>query len=161
TVEAGMAIVDEARLIFADADALGAWEHDRPLDGLADFVFWGQDAGRLARETGAPALADGQWGWLDRPPDEGLRLGTPAGETKARLTLALGTDFRPHSHNWQLMRQVWASPTQAGTVDIGGARMCGFATSWGDGIFPVLCDLDAEDRLVRVCADLGCDEIVE
>jgi hypothetical protein len=33
--------VDNARFVFADADALSSSEHVRPLDGLADLVLWG------------------------------------------------------------------------------------------------------------------------
>ena len=28
--------IDRARFVFADADALSAWEHDKPIDGLAE-----------------------------------------------------------------------------------------------------------------------------
>ncbi|MEU1395023.1 hypothetical protein ABZ403_03000 [Micromonospora zamorensis] len=34
--------VDYARFVFAGADALESWVHNRPLDGLADVVFWGR-----------------------------------------------------------------------------------------------------------------------
>lgn len=36
----GEVMVDWARLAFVDADALSAWQHDVPIDGKADFVFW-------------------------------------------------------------------------------------------------------------------------
>jgi len=31
--------VDYARLLIADFDVLGAWQHEDSLDGLSDFVF--------------------------------------------------------------------------------------------------------------------------
>jgi hypothetical protein len=43
--------VDHTRFAFADSDALGHWEHDDSLDGLADVVFWGED--EVAAEFGA------------------------------------------------------------------------------------------------------------
>ena len=71
------------------------------------------------------------------------------------------TDFRPHSHHFLAMKQVRTTPTESGTVEVGGARVCIFMTSWGDGFFPVYRDVDARGRLVRVCIDLGNDEIVQ
>jgi hypothetical protein len=58
--------------------------------------------------------------------------------------------FRPHSHHWQVMRQVRASEFEAGSVDIGDARLLGAMTTWGDGYFPVSADLDASGALVAV-----------
>ena len=72
---AGTVAVDEARLMFADIDALGQWQHEKPLDGKADFVFWGRDAERAAQTTGAADLGDGQWGWLNLPVRETVQRG--------------------------------------------------------------------------------------
>ena len=71
------------------------------------------------------------------------------------------TDFRPHSHHFLVMRQVRASPTESGTLEVGGAMICTFMTSWGDGFFPVYRDLDVGERLVRVRINLGYERIVE
>ncbi len=56
--------------------------------------------------------------------------------------------------------QVRSSITESGTLEVGGASVCGFMTSWGDGFFPVVRDLDANGRLVRIRIEVGCDEIV-
>ena len=69
-------------------------------------------------------------------------------------------DFRPHSHHYHVMERVRGSATESGTIETGGAILCGFMTSWGDGIFPVEPDLDAEGRLVRLRVELGCNAIV-
>jgi hypothetical protein len=70
-------------------------------------------------------------------------------------TLMFATDFRPHSHHYYAMRQVRSTPTESGMIDVGGARMCVFMTSWGDGIYPVVCDLDENGLLLRVRLELG------
>jgi hypothetical protein len=59
-------------------------------------------------------------------------------------------DFRPHSHHWQVMRQIRASGLGTGTVDIGDARLLCTMTTWGDGHFPVSADLDASGCVVAV-----------
>lgn len=157
----GQSGVDWARLMLADADALGEWLHHDALDGKADCVFWGRDAQPLADAVGAQQLGEGEFGWLDLPV-------TQAGErvqTVERARVDPGwkvrVDFRPHSHHWQLMQQVRASTTESGTVEIGAAKLCGFMTSWGDGIFEVLADRDAAGRLVRVTVDCGTDAMVD
>jgi hypothetical protein len=55
------------------------------------------------------------------------------------------------------MRQVRASETGSGTIEVGGARILFTLTSWGDGFFPVYADRDAEGELVavRVAFDMG------
>jgi hypothetical protein len=155
-------MVDEARLLFGDADALGSWRHDEPLDGRADFVFWGSDAPRAARRLRAPAVPgeDGTFGWLGLPAADAGRRGARVVNLRGRTGWQLATDYRPHSHHWEVMRQVRASPTSSGTVRVGGARVCGLMTSWGDGIYPVFRDLDRAGRLVRLRVELGGPETV-
>jgi hypothetical protein len=160
TEQAATVAVDEARLGVFDVDAVGAWRHDESLDGLADFVFWGRDAEALARETGAPPLEDGNYGWRDLPIGEAARRGTRVKDVRDGRGLKAATDFRPHSHHYQVMKQVRASPTDSGTIEVAGAWTCTFMTSWGDGVYPVYRDLDARGRLVRVRIDLGNDETV-
>jgi hypothetical protein len=155
-------MVDEARLLFGDADALGAWRHDEPLDGRADFVFWGADAARAARRLRAPALPgeEGTFGWLDLPTAEAQRHGARVTGLRERTGWRFAVGSWPHSHHWQVMRQVRASPTDSGTVEVGGAQLCGFMTSWGDGLYPVFRDLDRAGRLVRLRVELGGPETV-
>jgi hypothetical protein len=153
-------VVDRARLMFADADALGAWQHHRPLDGQADFVFWGRDAEPAAHETGAPAGPNGNFGWLDLPVAEAVQRAKQVEELRAQRGWALATDFRPHSHHYQVMKQVRGGATESGSIVVGGARVCGFMTSWGDGVYPVFLDLDERDRLVRIRVELGGEDTV-
>ncbi len=158
---AGTVAVDESRLMFADVDALGQWRHEEPLDGQADFVFWGRDAERVGREAGAVDLGNGQWGWVDLPVREAVRRGMAVEQLRGEKGYKMATDFRPHSHHYLVMKQVRATPTKSGTVEVGGSKVCTFMTSWGDGFFPVYRDLDTDGRLVRVRIDLGNDQIVE
>lgn len=150
TEQVGDVMVDWARLAFADADALGAWEHDASLDGKADFVFWGRDAQIAAETTSATILDHGQFGWLDLPIDKAVKRGTAVEELRETRDLKFATDFRPHSHHYLMMRQVRATETESGTIDVGDSKMCGFMTTWGDGVFPVERDLDAIGNLVAV-----------
>ncbi len=155
-------MVDEARLMFGDADALGAWRHDEPLDGRADFLFWGADAAKAARRLRAPEAAEeGTFGWVDLPAAEAERHAGRVAGLRERMGWGFATDYRPHSHHWGVMRQVRTSATDSGTVDVGGARVCGFMTTWGDGIYPVYRDLDRAGRLVRLRVELGGPETVE
>jgi hypothetical protein len=147
--------VDWARLAFGDADAIGSWVHEDPIDGLADVVFWGRSEAEAASVHDAPMLdiagEAGVYGWTD--------LSLPAAIDKARAVIEwaesdvdrkLMVDFRPHSHHWQVMRQVRASETGSGMVEIGGARVLFAQTSWGDGLFPVHADRDAAGELVAI-----------
>jgi len=154
----GWAGVDWARLMFADVDALGDWHHNKALDGMADCVFWGQDEEPLAQALGAPRLDDG-FGWLNLP--VGYARQRVRTVEDARMNgWKVAVDFRPHSHHWQLMRQVRASASQSGTVELGAAKLCGFMTSWGDAIFNTMVERDAVGRLVRLTIDCGNEEMV-
>lgn len=44
-------------------------------------------------------------------------------------------DFRPHTHQWQVMRDVRATRTESGVIDLAGGSLCMFMTTWGDGGF--------------------------
>ena len=151
TVELGRVAVDTARLLFADADALGAWVHDEAIDGLADFVFWGQDAAKTAAATGAKDLGEATFGWADVPVEEAIEHGMDVEDHRDDEGLVFATDFRPHSHHHRMLSQMRDSADEAGTLALGPASLVAFFTMWGDGEFPVLLDLDADDRPVR-CA---------
>lgn len=159
----GHVLVDTARLMAVDAEALGAWNDYDPVDGKADVVFWGRDAEAAAKEVGAtPLRLDGErnlFGWQDLPLEVALDRGhrIKAARTGDRK---YAFDFWPHTHHWQVMRDVRASATESGVLGLGGADLCMFMTSWGDGAFPVDVDLDGAGLLVRVCIELGCDDIV-
>ncbi|MET9563569.1 hypothetical protein [Streptomyces tauricus] len=155
SVELGEIRVDWARLLFGDADALSAWQHDEPVDGLADVAFWGAAEAEAATEFAAPDLGEpgekGVKGWTGLPLPDAMRLATALFDWKdADPRRRLMVDFRPHSHHWQIMRAVRASPLEAGTVQVGGAQVLCAMTGQGDGWFPVSADLDPTGRLVSV-----------
>ncbi|GAB3914748.1 hypothetical protein GCM10029964_126760 [Kibdelosporangium lantanae] len=141
--------VDWARLSFADADALTAWRHLKPADGKADVAFWGRDAAEAAAAHGAVELPEGVHGWEDL----GLAEAIERYETVESWQQANGKrmmlDFRPHSHHWQVMRDVRASATESGEIEVGGGRIVFAMTTWGDGYFPTYADY-AGDELVAV-----------
>lgn len=155
TVDVGVVGVDAARLVFADADALDLWRHEESLDGLADVAFWGIDAPAAAQEfTAAPLTTPGDggsYGWTDLPVRSAVRRAmTVQSWRDAEPGRRLAMDFRPHSHHWQVMRQVRASDTESGTLRLGTAQILFAMTSWGDGIFPVQVDRDAAGDLLAV-----------
>ncbi|MFT3837465.1 MAG: hypothetical protein QM723_10770 [Myxococcaceae bacterium] len=158
TIEAGSVPVDFARLMFIDSAAVARWEHEQPTDGRADFVFWGRDAAQAAAQTNAPKLSDGQFGWVDLEVAAAVTHGRAVEALRGPLKFA--TDFRPHSHHFHLLAQMRGTSTESGTLEVGGARCCGFFTQWGDGVFPVRTELDSEGGLVRIVVELGTKEAV-
>jgi len=154
--------IDQARFVFADADALNSWEHIRPLDGLADLVFWGRDQEQVAAEFGAPRLGDSvdsQYGWVDLPVKEAYQRGL-AIETRRNEPGGpkFAFDFRPHSHHWQVMGLVRASAQEAGVIQVGGADILMAMTSVGDGFFPVHLDVDADGIPVALRIDIARED---
>ncbi|MFE5941943.1 hypothetical protein [Streptomyces sp. NPDC056480] len=149
--------VDWARVLFGDVDALGTWQHDEPVDGLADVAFWGAAADEAAAVFAAPELGepgeDGVRGWTGLPVSEAMDRARALTRWKDETGRRMAVDFRPHSHHWQIMREVRASHVGAGSVELGDARLLCAMTSWGDGFFPVVADLDSSGGLVavRVC----------
>ncbi len=150
----GEAGVDFARLVCMDTGALDHWQHEDSLDGKADFVFWGRDAVTLAKLMRAPAQAEG-YGWLDLPVAEADAKADQAARTKAANHWLLATDLRPHSHHFHALAAARASSRGAGTIEVGGAQVMLFFTSWGDGVFPVFLDSDAKNRPVRIRIQLS------
>ncbi len=146
----GMAIVDWARLLIADASAVESWSHIQPVDGLADLVLWGRDARLLADAIHAPELGEGQFGWTDMEAEDCYGRALAAAHKRQEAGWLLAIDYRPHSHHFQLLEQLRRSATESATLGIGAAQVCLFFTSWGDGGFPVFRDLDADGNLVRV-----------
>lgn len=155
----GYVAVEQARLLFGDLTALQHWATDEPLDGKADFLFWGRDAEPVAKKFAAPALGN-EFGWRDLPVDEVIRLGLAVEEEKEQEQLLFATDFRPHSHHYLLMEQVRASEVAAGVVPLGDATICLFTTSWGDGAYPAYREVDAAGETVRIRIELGNEQIV-
>ncbi len=153
-----LVVVDWARLMLVDLDAVATWKHDEPIDGLADFAFWGRDAEVVVKQTGATELESGVFGWRDLAVDEAANRGEQVERLRQQQQLKFATDFRPHSHHYQLMQQVRASSTESGVVTLGAARACGFMTTWGDGIFELHRDLDAHGGLVQIRIELGTEQ---
>lgn len=153
----GTVLVDWAR--FAFADALAAWQHDEPADGLADVVFWGRSEAEAAQALAAPRIAtagDHGYGWTDLPLEEAVVHGRAVFDwLDADPERKLAVDLRPHSHHWQVMREVRASPTGSGSIEVAGARVLFAMTGRGDGFFPVYADRDAGGRLVAIRIDVG------
>lgn len=148
--------VDFARLVCMDHGALDHWQHEDSLDGLADFVFWGRDAAALARAMRAPASAEG-YGWTNLPVADADAKALEASKIKAENHWLLATDFRPHSHHFHALAAARSNPRQAGTIEVGGAKICLFFTGWGDGVFPIYADLDDQDRPVQIRIQLATD----
>lgn len=161
--EIGYVLVDRARLMFADPDALSAWNDGDPEDGLADLVFWGRDGKAVAAHLGAGRFDEAGHtvhGWRDRTLDEVRRLGAGLREHLAATSGKVATDFRPHDDDHRILTAMRASPSESATADVAGGRVCGFFTTWGDGAFPVYRDLGADGALLRVRVELGAPEIV-
>ncbi|MFS8197841.1 hypothetical protein ACLVWQ_04050 [Streptomyces sp. CWNU-52B] len=155
SVDLGEIRVDWARLLLGDADALDLWRHDEPVDGLADVAFWGAAEDAAVAEFAAPELGEpgeeGVKGWTGLPVPDAMRLaGTLFDWKDADPRRRLMVDFRPHSHHWQIMRAVRASPVAAGTVEVGGARVLCAMTGQGDGRLPVAAELGPTGRLLSV-----------
>lgn len=161
TVKIGDIGVDHARLMISDVEALAEWEHDETLDGLADFVFWGRDADVVATKFQAPKLEDNSFGWVNIAENKALALGRQALDYKHEAELLFATDYRPHSHHYQILKQIWSSELEAGQIGLGDCRSVGFTTSWGDGIFPVYAELGKEGCIQRIRIELGTKQIVQ
>jgi hypothetical protein len=157
--QVGVVLVDFARFAFADADALAAWEHDDPADGLADVVFWGRSQDEAAQALDAPKITtagDQGYGWTDLTLDDAVTRGRAVLDwVDADAERKLMVDLRPHSHHWQVMREVRASPTGSGAIDVAGAQILFAMTGRGDGFFPVHADRDATGALVAIRIDVG------
>lgn len=151
SAKVGSVGVDYARILIADVDALGLWKHDESLDRLADYVFWGRDAERVASATNAPRLADGEFGWLNVPVETAEEHGIAVEEYRGKYSLKMAGDFRPHSHHWRVMKPTRENrATESGTTELDGMTVCNFMTTWGDGVFDVYRDLEDSGELVQI-----------
>ncbi|MFF7385927.1 hypothetical protein [Streptomyces griseoluteus] len=151
SVPLGRIGVDWARVLFGDVDALSVWQHDEPVDGLADVAFWGAAAHAAAMAFAAPELDEpGVHGWTDLTVPEAVEKALAVQSWAQESGRRLMVDFRPHSHHWQIMRRVRASAHESGTLDLGPARVLCAMTACGDGYFPVTADLDARGGVVAV-----------
>lgn len=154
--ELGVVGVDWARILLGDADALGQWQHDRPVDGLADIVFWGSAAELARRVVGGGELDDDNFGWENLElPDAVQRLEALEQWKEDHPSAGLQIDVRPHSHHWAVLEEARRSPHGAGGLELAGARLLLLFTSWGDGLFPVFVETSAAGLPVAVRIQLG------
>jgi hypothetical protein len=151
-IPVGTVMVDCARLMFADVDAVGTWDDESSVDGKADVAFWGRDADGIARHVGAPPLGgdDGTFGFRNLSVSDAERWIAHLESFKQNPDVKFAMDFRPHTPSFFLLEQIRAARTESGILDLGNARVCGFMTTWGDGTFPVFREVDASGRLLRV-----------
>jgi hypothetical protein len=149
TIELGKVCVDNARIGLFDMDALQYWNEEQPVDGMADVVFWGLHEKEVAARFRAPSLGEDGSGFQNLPVAQAEGLARELEAVKASGQFRFAWDFRPHTHPFYLLAQIRKSQNEAGVLDVGGAMSCGFMTSWGDGEFPVMIDLDAHNRPIR------------
>lgn len=157
TKKLGEAGVDFARLMLIDHTALDAWVHEDSLDGKADLMFWGRDAALAARRITAPATVEG-YGWTNLTVAAATAKWDQLERVKAENHWLLASDLRPHSHHFHVLAAARASNQGAGAISVGGAEALLFFTSWGDGVFPIFLDSDADDRPVQIRIQLATDD---
>jgi hypothetical protein len=162
---AGDVAVDHGLILLGDAEALGAWRHFEPLDGLYDVAFWGVIGEAVSGTLAAPPLWDG-WGWRDIGLDEAkqrmqqVRSWLGSDSPEGRLALEL----RPHSHFYRVMEQIRrtertrARPGEVGALDLDGAALLGLSTSWGDGLFPIWVDRDKAGAVAAIRLEFGSEK---
>jgi hypothetical protein len=151
-------MVEHGQLLCADVKAFGAFRMWESLDGLADFVFWGPDAPGLANEVSAARIDDKLHGWSDLPVDQTAEHAALVQKMIEERGLRIGVDYRPHCNLERLNAQVRSSEHRAGNLALSGSKVCGFDNRWGDGIFPVVRDVDGDGRLIRVRLDVGNED---
>ena len=149
TIELGKVLVDNARIGLFDLDALAHWNEERSVDGLADVAFWGLHENEVAARFRAPKLGDDGSGFANLPVAQAEAFARDLEALKNSGEFRFAWDFRPHNHPFYMLAQIRKNQNEAGVLDVGGSMACGFMTSWGDGEFPVLIDLDAQNRPVR------------
>jgi len=150
----GEAGVDFARLICMDLAALDHWQHEDSLDGKADFVFWGRDEAVLARVMGAQKMKEG-YGWTNLSVADAEIKADAAARKKAENKWLVAMDLRPHTHHFRALAAARASKLGAGMLELAGTKLMLLFTSWGDGVFPIHVDLDAEGHPVAVRIQLA------
>jgi hypothetical protein len=149
TIELGRVLVDNARIGLLDIDALEHWNEDNPVDGRADVAFWGLNEQEVAARFNAPKLGTDGYGFANLPVADAEAVARNLDALKQGGELRFAYDYRPHTHPYYLLAQIRKHSNEAGILQVGGLGMCGFATTWGDGEFPVMLDLDAQNQPVR------------
>jgi hypothetical protein len=134
-----------------DLEALASFQTETSLDGLADLVFWGEDAAAIAERTGATEGASptdpGAYAFVGIPIAEAQRHAAAVVKMAEEGRLEVELDLRPHSHLFLLVSSATASSTSAATLDVAGTRACGFLTP-DEGAFSVTIDRAGDGTLL-------------
>ena len=148
-------MVEHGQLLCSDLEAFGEFRMWHSLDGLADFVFWGEQAAGVAQVFQAAKFGEREYGWKDLPIEEIQQHAQAVQSHIQKNGLNVGVDYRPHCNLEKLNSQIRARDLEAGQVLLGQAKTCGFDNRWGDGIFEVVRDFDTNGRLIRIRLDVG------
>jgi hypothetical protein len=70
-------------------------------------------------------------------------------------------DFRPHTDDFSLLREIRASELEAGTIEVGGQTVCGLMTTWGDGLFPATLEVDEAQTPLRCTVTFATEQSLE
>lgn len=151
-------MTDSGRLMFGDPEVIKSWQHEESLDGRGDCVFWGRDARVAADALNAVDLEPRRFGWVNLPVDEAANLAQKVAAERNERGLSLSVDYRPHSHHFVIMERIRESSDGAASLELAGANVLVVDATWGDSVFPVLRDLDAEGRTLRLRIELAPDE---
>ncbi len=151
-------MVEHGQLLCSDLEAFGEFRMWESLDGLADFVFWGEEAVGVAAVFQAAKLGEREYGWKDLPIEEIDQHAQAVQNHIEKNGLNVGVDYRPHCNLEKLNRQIRENDLEAGQVLLGQAKTCGFSNRWGDGIFEVVRDFDSTGRLIRIRLDVGSEK---
>jgi hypothetical protein len=112
-------MVEHGQMICADVEAFGAFRMWEPLDGLADFVFWGQDAPAIAQKFQASRLDDHNFGWVNVLDAQVHQYAQPVQDWIASQKLHAGVDYRPHCNLEKLNAQIRGNDLESGQLDLG------------------------------------------
>lgn len=151
----GHVLVDTANILISDVAILNKLADPNPLDGLADVAFWGRDEQAVAQKVRAKRQKDNEFGWFDLSMEAAIKKGMRLHNLKEQDVFKFAFDFRPHSYNHLMYKQIRSSQTDSGVLEVEGVTACCFLTRWGDGAFPVIAEFDAGHKLARVRIDLG------
>lgn len=149
--------VEHGAVLLLDASLLGELQVE-PADGLADLVLWGPDAAQLAHDLGASELDAHHFGWRDLPLAEVGAHARPLYDAIESRSLRVSTDYRPHDDVEEIWSQIRSSSSRSASVTIAGCRAVALDTRWGDGLVPVIRDLDERGEVVSMRIDVGNEE---
>ncbi len=139
--------VTQNEILIIDADLYERGEINQSLDGMADFVFWGDDAEKVARRTGAEKLELG-WGWHSVALQEAILRSTEVEMAIEEEEWDVECELRPHSPLEQLKEQM--RKNHLAVIQVGEATLCGTASATENQRWIIYRDVDAEKKLIRL-----------